>query len=398
MKPLFFLFPLLLALGACSLLVDFEDDKTFRERDCDDNRDNDGDGRIDCDDQDCLEAENCGGPNANNYNNLNNVTNQEFCDNFEDDDGDGFIDCADSDCLGTISCQGREGCDNAQDDDGDGFVDCGDPDCFGPGCNVPGETDCGDLVDNDGDGMIDCDDPDCADGFICGLGLRRCNEVTLYETGISVVNYYLHIYEFGEGAGCPLDTHCALKPELSWVPFCYPDEDEFAMSWGACDAGQPCRPGLVCEWSEMVNPNTSVCLPLCAPGMHPACIGGRGVCARHLNQPWDEFFGGYVDLYVCDEPQCNPMVLDGTACGNSTQTCYPTQDMLGLAFCHESSGDGTQGTPCATDHECARGHVCRTSPGSTVQQCHPLCITNADCDSNITCVKPDNRQHFGFCK
>lgn len=53
----------------------------------------------------------------------------EDCGNGVDDDGDGRVDCEDADCATARVCQ--EGCDDGFDDDGDGLVDCDDDDCWG---------------------------------------------------------------------------------------------------------------------------------------------------------------------------------------------------------------------------------------------------------------------------
>ncbi len=53
----------------------------------------------------------------------------ENCFNTRDDDGDGAIDCADDDCADDPACAAPEHCSNGEDDDGDGLVDCDDDDC-----------------------------------------------------------------------------------------------------------------------------------------------------------------------------------------------------------------------------------------------------------------------------
>ena len=99
----------------------------------------------------------------------------EICDNGIDDDGDGFIDCEDQDCWNSGLC--HEICGNGQDDDGDGLTDCEDPDCW-----VNGQCPeiCGDGIDNDNDGYTDCEDSDCwIDGQcaeICGDGIDNDND------------------------------------------------------------------------------------------------------------------------------------------------------------------------------------------------------------------------------
>ena len=98
---------------------------------CNNGKDDDGDGFIDSEDNDCTE------------------TGTE-CSNGKDDDGDGFIDGDDLDCTET----GTE-CSNGKDDDGDGFIDSDDLDCTETG------TECSNGKDDDGDGFTDCDDVDC---------------------------------------------------------------------------------------------------------------------------------------------------------------------------------------------------------------------------------------------
>lgn len=52
----------------------------------------------------------------------------EDCGNGQDDDGDGRVDCDDPDCAQEVVCQ-AEDCGNGVDDDADGLIDCDDPDC-----------------------------------------------------------------------------------------------------------------------------------------------------------------------------------------------------------------------------------------------------------------------------
>jgi hypothetical protein len=122
--------------------VDTEDDDCAdaeeEEQNCRDGEDNDGDGDADCDDPDCELKPAC--------------LPETDCENGEDDDFDGAADCDDADC----ECA-AEDCSNGMDDDGDGNVDLMDDDCATAG----EETDCADGLDDDGDGDVDCDDDDC---------------------------------------------------------------------------------------------------------------------------------------------------------------------------------------------------------------------------------------------
>ncbi len=88
----------------------------------------------------------------------------EDCASGADDDGDGDVDCLDEDCDGVGSCEfaAEATCDDATDNDGDDLADCLDEDCDGEGsCEFATEISCGDGLDNDGDGDVDSADSDC---------------------------------------------------------------------------------------------------------------------------------------------------------------------------------------------------------------------------------------------
>ncbi len=58
----------------------------------------------------------------------------EDCDNGRDDDCDGLMDCEDDACLSASTC-GEADCDDSEDDDDDGYTDCDDDECWGaPSC------------------------------------------------------------------------------------------------------------------------------------------------------------------------------------------------------------------------------------------------------------------------
>ena len=183
---------------------------------CDDRYDNDADGLIDCEDEDCALTAPCTGLRVSDPC-LQGVTGHVHgcgenageaggddpatCSDGIDDDLDGHVDCQDKDCAFAENCRGHghhgggdggdqreqvgEGgqtasCDDQQDNDDDGDTDCEDSECSSaPACG--GQTDpfrygegvgtspvtCIDGRDNDRDGVIDCDDEDCADFREC---------------------------------------------------------------------------------------------------------------------------------------------------------------------------------------------------------------------------------------
>jgi hypothetical protein len=92
------------------------------------------------------------------------------CNNAKDDDGDGFTDgndrgCGDGTEAPTNQRPSSE-CDNGRDDDGDGLVDRNDPGCTSAAdddeSNAAPPAACADGTDNDGDGLVDRRDPGCA--------------------------------------------------------------------------------------------------------------------------------------------------------------------------------------------------------------------------------------------
>jgi len=144
-----------------------DDEKQHEKgRQCFDGKDNDHDGKADCDDPDCRIYGICrrrpgkGGETG------------RLCFDGKDNDHDGKADCDDPDCLKDPRVKrhcgherGRQ-CFDGKDNDHDGKSDCNDPDCKRYGrCRRRGGKETGRLCfdgkDNDHDGKADCDDRDC---------------------------------------------------------------------------------------------------------------------------------------------------------------------------------------------------------------------------------------------
>lgn len=91
----------------------------------------------------------------------------EDCVNNRDDDGDGDIDCAESDCEWVPLCwvTEYETCSDLIDNDGDGQIDrdaqhCA-PHIVRDGSCLTYAMSCSAGFDDDGNGLADCDDPSC---------------------------------------------------------------------------------------------------------------------------------------------------------------------------------------------------------------------------------------------
>jgi len=67
------------------------------EKDCDDQVDNDNDGKVDCADEDCTNAPGCSGTKYG-------IPYETACDDQVDNDNDGKTDCEDADCLNAPNC------------------------------------------------------------------------------------------------------------------------------------------------------------------------------------------------------------------------------------------------------------------------------------------------------
>ena len=128
---------------------------------CDNKLDDDGNGKIDCEDEACASADACQSKPVS-----------EICDNDVDDDGNGKTDCDDDACAGSAVCQSNpssEICGNELDDDGNGKTDCDDEACANTvACQSnPTSEICGNELDDDGNGKTDCEDEACASTEAC---------------------------------------------------------------------------------------------------------------------------------------------------------------------------------------------------------------------------------------
>ncbi|MFO0594718.1 MAG: hypothetical protein U0228_05425 [Myxococcaceae bacterium] len=194
--------------GSCTVKV---------EAQCNDNFDDDGNGKTDCEDSTC-DNRACGlGIAGCTCKNLKKA--EVICNDNKDNDGDGVIDCVDSDCNGLTCLNGgctcrpdggtlESDCTDGVDNDQDGVKDCLDLDCVNQFCTPPdiyftctndqkckcnggvqiaevGSVLCRDNVDNDCDGQIDCVEASCT-GQSCspdgGAGCE-CNLGGKKETG-----------------------------------------------------------------------------------------------------------------------------------------------------------------------------------------------------------------------
>ncbi len=303
---------------------------------CDNGIDDDRDGYVDCDDQDCWNHPHCTGNPA-----------EEICDNGMDDDGDGLVDCDDPDCEEHPYCTTNpvEICDNGMDDDGDGLVDCDDPDCEEhPYCTTNPVEICDNGMDDDGDDLVDCDDPDCDDDPACAVippelcdngiddnddGLVDCDDPDC-ATERSCLDYTGEI-----GAACRTAADCT-------------EAGAGAVCLSEMHAGYP---GGLC-----VTPCT---LPMCPTGSTCVTSGMTSHCMKTCEAATDCRFGYQCSLFGnSSQAVCNPrcrrdwQCRDTRWCNTSTNLCVARE------ICHTPEDDDNDGAFNCDDSDCAGDVAC----------------------------------------
>jgi S-layer homology domain len=215
---------------------------------CDDGVDNDLDGYLDCEDNDCWQTDACDVPDV-----------ESLCDDGVDNDDDGAVDCADADCAAYPVCQtASELCTDAMDNDGDSLVDCADPDCAAHTFCLSPETLCDDGQDNDNDGQADCNDADCNGDAACSAQQEICDDDTDND---------------GDGLIDCADPNCVTSP--------------------ACHVPEDCDDGVDNDGDGLVDCYDADCASA------PVCTGPT--TETHCTDGLDDDGDGDVD---CADPDC----------------------------------------------------------------------------------------------
>lgn len=306
-----------------------------RKEICGNQVDDDSDGKLDCADPDCFDANYC-------------QVILEDCGDNRDNDGDGDADCKDPDCLADARCIKLEVCGNKLDDDNDGFKDCQDSDCrsfqfCGDGGSEAGH--CNDLLDNDNSGRIDCDDPACFGG-VCGAGCV-CTDGGVQGEGAcgDAADNDVDGKTDCADADCNLQScgpGCACVGGQRGEGLCGDGQDNDADSASDC-ADTDCAMrscGTGCECGNLVKKET-------------ACVGGA-----------DDDGDNLID---CADPDC-AAVACGTGCvcqsGAKRETaCTDGADNDGDGKTDCTDNPDCDGTPCGTACVCQGGGKRETACG-----------------------------------
>ncbi len=327
---------------------------------CDNNVDDDGDGKVDDNDPDCKLDAYCGDGivNANEQCDGTDFINgvkkcaqldskydsgnvyctadckysfsacslapvAEICNDGIDNDKDGLTDCNDSDCAYDAACPPRpEICDDGIDNDRDGSTDCNDYDCRNDAaCSgtapEPLSEICDNYIDDDNNGLADCNDPACFTYSACSSKTEICN------------NY---IDDDGNGLAdcndpsCFTSSACSSKTEICDN---YIDDD----GNGLADCNDP-----ACFTSS-------------------ACSSKTEICGNNM----DDDSNGKVD---CEDPAC--------AGHSSCSTNAPTEN------CTNGIDDDGDGAADCDDVDCKINEKCLNSGKS-------VCVS---ADGSINCQDP----------
>ncbi len=255
----------------------------------------------------------------------------ELCDNLADDDGDGRVDCDDSDCLSAANClEPAEVCANGADDDGDGAVDCFDPDCTaapecaGGACSLENVFHDGPRGCNSGytcalNGlMIPVCTPDAEFGSEPFYG--ACSADLLCPQGSTCLFWSRTAacmpWCTEEHPACPEDVSCVFNLSIgSTMHVCLPLAD--------CDpvAGTGCPDGRGCVLFNMAD-FRAVCLI-------PGTLGAGAPCDNFSTcSP-----GHVCPNYGPSPDTCNRLCDPQHPCASGTCQTYPDSLPEGVGLC-----------------------------------------------------------------
>ncbi len=290
-----------------------------REVQCRDGRDDDCDGAVDCADRDCARTPDCGMCAPLEFDCLNGL----------DDDCDGLFDCADFDCSGRPECGGctpvapREiACLDMRDDDCDGRFDCSDPDCAGsPECGVcaSDEFDCFNGRDDDCNGLVDCADPTCRMVPGCACVPSSMTEIRCAD---------------GIDDDCDGRIDCA-DFDCRTRPICGRDGGALRDAGPTPDAGPPSDAGVttrelgVAACTNGIDDDRDGRIDCADPDCTP--FGAGGECCNNLDDNGD----GNIDEFTC---RC----FDDSICtdhGSLEQVCWATTYSVCAPRCDFYGGD-----------------------------------------------------------
>ncbi|MBQ9818540.1 MAG: DUF285 domain-containing protein [Proteobacteria bacterium] len=326
--------------------IECQDDTQPKTEICGNDADDDEDGKVDCDDEDCAEDAAC------------KQDAKEICDNKADDDEDGKIDCDDEDCAEDAACKqdAKEICDNKADDDEDGKIDCDDEDCAEDANCKGSETKeiCDNDADDDGDGKVDCDDEDCAEAANCKASGPAENTEELCKDGEDNDN---NGKKDCEEDSCKDFLNCIYEAQDAHIAECLNEKDDDGDGKIDC-ADDDCKDMFPNGCPTIIKPKD---------GLRAYCDSDNHVTV--VNDE-DQIVGSQTCTYECKEPPC----CEAGKC----KTCE--EDYGTKKFCNDGNLSYCKDGQLVTDN-CEFGCFENTTVAAHCNKCQPLlsvCSTKAE--------------------
>ena len=388
---------------------------------CNNGRDDDLDGRTDCEDEDCLMAGVCGEYIPNTDEPYPEDT-FESCSDGIDNDDDGTFDCGDRGCqsIRELCCLAEfddESCSDGQDNDGNGFADCADFSCrngpFVTVCEM--ETSCTDRIDNDGDRLTDCNDSDCADEPMCaesncadgidndGDELVDCADPSCLGTPAcpAEADCGNNVDDDGDGATDCADSDCAGRPGCvtpeNTAELCSDgisnDGDNFADCADfdcaefceAEDTLEACMDGVDNDGNGFIDCNDFSCSRSTLQPVIDYCLSISEQGFARCTDGVDNDDNGFID---CDDNNCrfSSDLAVREVCEATFATCSDRRDnnRNGFVDCADFS---CQYLSVTTTGRCSESGACPAGQGCFRDSCLSFespCQEGADIGGNLT--------------
>jgi hypothetical protein len=262
-----------------------------------------------------------------------------------------------------------EKCVGGVDDNNDGLIDCEDPKCATHPACTGGETNCSDFIDEDENGFTDCGDPKCKDQVVC--------KTTEFRVPGGPCTSSVDCSSSGNDPACLKENN---------APDAVKYTAGYCSEWCDYSTGSGCSAGAVCTNAEALRAGkTSELFPppglppqqgLCADGCGSTAdcrafyVCATGVCVSHHQEQCtntlDDNNDGKID---CEDPLC----AAHPACTGGEKNCsdFIDEDEDGLIDCQDDD--------CKSTAACAKGFSVPGAPCSSPSACtssggDPACI------------------------
>ena len=251
--------------------------------DCFNGKDDNGDGRIDCNDPYCFVQKQCI---------------PEDCFNKIDDNENGLVDCDDSACKKELKCQ-PEICNDGIDNNGNGLIDCNEGTCFVQLICKP--EICDDGIDNNGDGKADCDDPKCQNE-------TRCLKEDCFNGKDDNKNGLVDCYD----PACFGEKRC--QPEICNDKIDNNDNGIIDCNEASCVSSIYCQPEIC---NDKIDNNANGIIDCAEDSCKLSLFCQPEICDDGIDNNGD-------NVIDCDDPNCEEMCHESSGGCSATPSSHST--------------------------------------------------------------------------